>query len=142
MLCAAAMASCASPDPEAKSDSPVQTQGLGTPVPAAGETQAVATQDSDAADDPAIWVDPQDRSRVVIFGTDKKAGLYTYDLSGKITGFLPDGLLNNVDLRDGFPTPAGTRVLVAASDRRRMGAALYLLDPSRTFHMAASWRGA
>ena len=37
--------------------------------------------------------------------------------SGKPTGFIPDGRLSNVDLRGGFPTPQGERVLVGASDR-------------------------
>jgi 3-phytase len=115
---------------EAVSDSARLLKGAGTPVPVAGETQAVATEHADAADDPAIWVDAADPSRVVIFGTDKQAGLYSYDLTGAVTQFIPDGRLNNVDLRDGFPTPDGARVLVAASDRGRMGAALYLLDPA------------
>jgi 3-phytase len=126
LVCAA----CASVDPEAKSDSAKMLVGAGVPVPAAGETLAVATERGDAADDPAIWVDPKDPARVVIFGTDKQAGLYTYDLAGKPTGFIPDGRLNNVDLRGGFVTPQGERVLVGASDRGRMGVALYLMDPS------------
>lgn len=125
-----AVASCATADREATSDSAGLLVGTGLPVPAAGETQWVATQRADAADDAEIWVDPADPSRGVILGTDKQAGLYTYDLGGKILGFIPDGRLNNVDLRADFPTPAGPRVLVAASDRDRKGAALYLLDPA------------
>lgn len=124
------LAGCATADPEAKSDSAKMLVGVGTPVPAAGETQSVATEHTDAADDPEIWVDPKDSSRVVIFGTDKHAGLYTYDIAGKVTGFIPDGRLNNVDLRDGLATPNGERVLVAASDRGRIAAALYLMDPA------------
>lgn len=129
-LCACyVLASCdQSNKSEAQSDAKLMTVGAGTPVPASGETEAVATQQADAADDPEIWVDPKDSSRAVIFGTDKKAGLYYYDLTGKILGFMPDGLLNNVDLRDGFAAPEGERVLIAASDRRRMGIALYLMD--------------
>jgi 3-phytase len=123
------LAGCALIDPEARSDSGRQLVGVGTPVPVSGETVAVATERADAADDPEIWADPRDPSRVVIFGTDKQAGLYAYSLDGKVLGFLPDGQLNNVDLRDGFPTPEGLRVLVAASDRGRGGAALYLMDP-------------
>lgn len=123
-------ASCAALDPESVSDSGKLTIGLGTPVPAAGETVAVATTRADAADDPEIWADRADPTRALILGTDKQAGLYTYGLDGKVLQFLPDGRLNNVDLRDGFPTPQGPRVLVAASDRGRMGAALYLLDPA------------
>ena len=128
-FCAALLCGCALLDPEARSDSGKMLTGVGTPVPVAGETVAVATERADAADDPEIWADPRDPSRVVIFGTDKQAGLYTYGLDGKVLGFIPDGRLNNVDLRDGFPTPDGPRVLVAASDRGRGGFALYLMDP-------------
>jgi 3-phytase len=126
----AALCGCAALDPEARSDSGRQLVGVGTPVPAAGETQSVATRRADAADDPEIWADPADPSRALIFGTDKQAGLYIYDLDGRIRTFLAEGRLNNVDLRGGFPTPQGERVLLAASDRGRMGAALYLMDPA------------
>ena len=130
MFAALMTASCALMDPEDQSDSGKRLIGAGTAVPAAGETQSVATQRGDAADDPEIWVDPKDTNRVVIFGTDKQAGLYSYDLSGQQIGFIPDGRLNNVDLRGGLMTPQGERVLVGASDRDRMGAAFYLLDPA------------
>jgi len=121
-------------NPEIHSDSRRMTLGVGTPVPAAAETVAVGTTRADAADDPEIWVDPTDPTRAVILGTDKQAGLYVYDLSGQALSFIPDGRLNNVDLRGGFPTPWGERVLVAASDRGRMGAALYLMHP-QTFEL-------
>lgn len=130
LAASAALGACALLDAEARSDSGKMLVGVGTPVPVAGETVAVGTERADAADDPEIWADPRDPSRVVIFGTDKQAGLYTYGLDGKVLQFIPDGRLNNVDLRDGFPTPAGERVLVAASDRGRGGFALYLLDPA------------
>lgn len=123
------LAACAS-DPEARSDSTALVAANAVRVPAAAETQAVGTAGRDAADDPEIWADPRDPSRAVIIGTDKQAGLYVYGLDGQVRQFLPDGMLNNVDLRGGFATPAGERVLVAASDRKRIGAALYLLDPA------------
>jgi 3-phytase len=127
---AAALLASACADPEAQSDSAKMLVGVGTPVPAASETVAVATTKADAADDAEIWADPKDPQRAVIIGTDKQAGLYVYGLDGNIRAFLPEGRLNNVDLRPGFSTPAGERVLIAASDRGRMGAALYLMDPS------------
>lgn len=130
LLAAVTLTSCQAVDPEAVSDSGRLAVGVGTPVTAAGETVAVATQRADAADDPEIWADPADPRRVVIFGTDKQAGLYWYGADGRVLGFIPDGRLNNVDLRPDFPTPSGPRVLVAASDRGRLGAALYLLDPA------------
>jgi 3-phytase len=119
-------------DPEEVSDSGGMTVGVGKPVPAAGETPSVGTDKKDAADDPEIWVDPKNPARGVIIGTDKKAGLYVYDLAGKQLQYLPGGMPNNVDLRDGFKTAQGERVLVAASDRGRpgAGAALFLLDPA------------
>jgi 3-phytase len=124
------VSSCAAFDPETYSDSRGAAIGAGAPVPAAAETPPVGSSKLDAADDPEIWVDPANPSRGVILGTDKKAGIYVYDLAGKQLQFLPGGLPNNVDLRPGFPAPAGERVLVAASDRGRGGAALYLLDPA------------
>lgn len=123
-------ASCAAIDPETYSDSRGATVGAGTPVAAAAETPPVGSSKLDAADDPEIWVDPANAARGVILGTDKKAGLYVYDLAGKQLQFVAGGLPNNVDLRPGFAAPAGERVLVAASDRGRGGAALYLLDPA------------
>ena len=68
-------------DPEARSDAPRPALGAGTPVPVAGETAPVATQAADAADDPAIWLDPRDPARGVILGTDK------IDLSALDTDF-------------------------------------------------------
>ncbi len=119
---------CAAIDPESVSDSAGMTLGTGTPVVAAGETAAVGTTARDAADDPEIWADPRDPSRGAIFGTDKKAGLYVYDLAGKDLQYLPEGPLNNVDLRDGFVVNGKSQVLVGASDRRG-SIAFYLLDP-------------
>jgi len=129
LILSALGSSCAMIDPEARSDSGRMLVGVGTPVLSAAETKAVATTRADAADDPEIWADPRDPSRGLIYGTDKQAGLYVYGFDGSVRAFLPEGRLNNVDLRADFPTPAGARVLVAASDRGRMGAALYLLDP-------------
>jgi 3-phytase len=107
-------------------------------VPAAAETEAVGTANADAADDPAIWAAPAGGSAMLsgqriagfIAGTDKKAGLYVYDLSGRQLQFLADGLLNNVDLRADVIVDGRPQVLIGASDRGRMGVALYLFDPS------------
>ena len=62
------------------------------------ETPQVITY-GDAADDPAIWVNPFNSSNSLIFGTDKKSGIYTYDLSGKKISYSPIGKINNIDLR-------------------------------------------
>ena len=84
---------------------------------AMAETAPVATFD-DAADDPAIWLHPDDSSKSLIIGTDKRAGLYVYDLSGAVKQFLPSGQPNNVDLRQGVALADGwTGDLAAATDR-------------------------
>lgn len=91
---------------------PVVKPGVQTvAITADAETQAVKSGD-DAADDPAIWRNAANPAASLIVGTDKQAGLYVYDLSGKVRHFLDAGRVNNVDLAQ---TPAG--VIVAASDR-------------------------
>jgi 3-phytase len=56
------------------------------------------------SDDPAIWVDPTDSTRVLIIGTDKggdtgQGGLYAFDLAGKIVSRVqPLQRPNNVDI--------------------------------------------
>lgn len=82
----------------------------------------------DAADDPAIWVDRNDPSRSVIIGTDKKLGLNVYDLKGKRLQVVPDGRMNNVDLRDGFLLGGKPTTVVAATNRTTKSISLYRLD--------------
>ena len=82
-------------------------------VTATAETPPVGTAREDAADDPAIWLNPANPAASLVVGTDKKGGLYVYDLKGAQKHFIPAPGLNNVDLID---LPGG-RVLVAASDR-------------------------
>jgi 3-phytase len=97
-------------------------------VQARGETQAVGTANADAADDPAIWRNPADPAASLIVGTDKKAGLYVYDLSGRQRSFIDAGRVNNVDLRD----MGAAGIIVAASDRSDKAnarIALFRLDP-------------
>src|SRR3546814_9096252 len=101
-LClASSRARCAASAPMSRGLPPVQ-------VTASGETQPVGTNRADAADDPAIWVDPANPGHALIVATDKKAGLHVYDLTGKDLAFIEGGLVNNVDI-------AGD--IIVASDR-------------------------
>ncbi|MFC7291112.1 phytase [Hirschia litorea] len=84
-------------------------------VSAFAETPAVETSE-DAADDPAIWVNPKDASQSLILGTNKQSGIYVYDLSGAQKQFLPVGRVNNVDVRS-VQTANGVRHIAAASNR-------------------------
>ena len=114
---ASALAGCGAKEPVFFGLPPV-------PVAATGETAPVGTGRADAADDPAIWVDPANPNRALIIATDKKAGIHVYDLAGKDIAFIKGGLVNNVDV-------AGN--IVAASDRNdgvNAHIALFRLDPA------------
>lgn len=91
------------------------------------ETTPVET-DGDSADDPAIWIDRNDASRSIIIGTQKKSGLYVYDLQGRVLQFLPDGRMNNVDVRDGFRLGRQTVSLAVASNRTSDTLSIYRID--------------
>lgn len=120
LACTVGLAGCADADAPASS-LPAAV------VTASGETQPVGTAAADAADDPAIWHNPDDPAASLIVATDKKAGLYVYGLDGKVRDFDRGGRLNNVDLAD--MGEAG--IIVAASDRNEPAHArlkLYRLD--------------
>jgi 3-phytase len=84
----------------------------------------------DAADDPAIWVNPADPARSTIIGTDKLGGLAVYDLAGAQLQYLPDGNMNNVDLRPGFALGGQSVALVTAGNRSGNRIAIYRIDPA------------
>jgi 3-phytase len=98
-------------------------------VTARVETPPVGTAREDAADDPAIWRNPANPAASLIVGTDKKGGLYVYDLKGAQKSFLAAPGMNNVDLVE----IEHGRILVIASDRADLVTAhlfLALLDPA------------
>lgn len=93
------------------------------------ETPPVGTGGGeDAADDPAIWIHPTDASKSLVFGTDKKSGVYGYSLAGREVQSLPVGLPNNADLRQGVKI--GDRIvdLMGASDRSTNSLTLFEID--------------
>jgi 3-phytase len=93
----------------------------------------------DAADDPAIWVNPSDPAQSAIIGTDKRGGLAVYDMSGKQIQYLRDGQMDNVDLRDGFKLGDQTVSIVTASNRSDNSIAIYKLNPqTRTLENVAA----
>jgi 3-phytase len=98
------------------------------PVPSSG----------DAADDPAIWINPADPAQSTIIGTNKRGGLAVYDLKGKQLQYLADGEMDNVDLRDGFKLGGQTVSLVTAGNRADNSIAIYRVNPqTRQLEQAA-----
>ena len=98
-------------------------------VAATVETEPVSTG-GDSADDTTLWVNPSDPSQSLIIGTNKQRGLAVYDLAGKQLQFLPDGNMNNVDHRDGFPLGAEKISLVTSSNRSTNSIAIYRVNPA------------
>lgn len=81
-------------------------------------------------DDPCVWVHPQDASLSLIVSTDKDQGLHVFDLSGRQVQFLPDGYMNNIDIRYGFPWMEGQISLLATANRQNNTLAFYTIDES------------
>lgn len=96
-------------------------------VPALRQSAPVGRQ-GDAADDPAIWVHPEQPALSRVLGTNKKQGLLAYDLDGKLLQELPVGRLNNVDVRAGFDLGGTTVDLAVASNRDHDSIHLFAID--------------
>jgi 3-phytase len=95
------------------------------------ETEPVP-HSGDAADDPAIWVNPANPGTSAVIATDKQGGLLVYDLAGTQLQYLPVGEMNNVDIRpaaDGFTLDGSPVVLVVAGNRSANTLAVFALDP-------------
>ena len=98
-------------------------------VAASAESSPVPNS-GDAADDPAIWVNPSNPALSAIIGTDKLGGLAVYDLSGRQLHYYGGIRPNNVDLRYGFNL-GGTPVdIVTASETDSDTILIYRIDPA------------
>ncbi|USB33117.1 phytase [Paenibacillus sp. YPG26] len=87
-------------------------------VKAQGETEAVDSKSGeDAADDPAIWLDPQNPAGSKLVATNKAGGILVYDMNGKQLQSYPVGKMNNIDLRYDFPLGGQKVDIVAATNR-------------------------
>lgn len=108
---------------------------LGAPAAAAPAVPADLETDpmphaGDAADDPAIWLHPEDPLRSTIIGTDKLGGIGVYDVAGHQLQYLPIGEINNIDLRYNFQLN-GQRIDLVAAGNKTGGSHIvtYRVDP-------------
>ena len=101
-----------------------------TPV-AVVQSEPVPSQ-GDAADDPAIWIHPEEPALSLVLGTDKKGGLNVFDLDGKRVQIISNGARpNNVNVLYGFPL-GGSKVDLAVAGTRskaKAGVTLWRIDP-------------
>jgi 3-phytase len=108
---------------------PLAAEPVAIAVPATVETNGT----SGDADDPAIWVNTADPAQSLILATDKEAGLFVYGLDGTERAFLPDGRLNNVDVRP-FTLNGQPVGLAAASRRDDDALVFYVIDAAGVRH--------
>jgi 3-phytase len=95
-------------------------------VTARVETQSVnQKKNEDAADDPAIWIHPENPAKSIIFGTDKKGGLMSYNLKGEELHYFITGNMNNCDLRYRIKLNGHAIDVLAASNRTSHSLSLY-----------------
>ncbi|MGC6431954.1 MAG: phytase [Jejuia sp.] len=82
-------------------------------------------------DDPAIWINPNDASQSIVFGTDKntEGAIYAFNLKGEV---LEDKTIrglqrpNNIDLEYGFKLNDSTKVdVIAFTERERQQIRLF-----------------
>ncbi len=95
------------------------------------EASVVTEKTLHDTDDPAIWINPNDASMSIVFGTDKETegAIYAFDLDGKIIEEKTiRGLKrpNNVDLEYGFQLNDSTKVdVIAFTERERQQIRLF-----------------
>ncbi|NRR30290.1 phytase [Oxalobacteraceae bacterium] len=93
----------------------------------------------DAADDPAIWVNPANAAGSRVLGTNKKQGLLVYDLQGKQLQLLEVGRLNNVDLRQNVMLERQRFDLAVATQRDDNTLMLFSIAANGTVKEAGSF---
>jgi 3-phytase len=106
-------------------------------TPAVHDDEAGGNAD---ADDPAVWVDPEDSARSLVVATLKEAGLAVYGLDGRRLQHIDappapgegrePGRFNNVDIVYGFQLDGRTTDLALVSDRGRDRLRAYAIDPA------------
>ncbi len=111
---------------------PPATLAAATVQPEASAQTAPVPHKKDAADDPAVWIHPQQPELSLILGTDKQGGLHSYNMDGSAHELVSDGAKpNNVDVLYGFRLNGRTVDMAVASVRgskKGMGVKVWAID--------------
>lgn len=120
------------------------TTGPAAPVTVTASVETPAVYDDEAggnadADDPAVWIDPENPGRSIVIGTLKEAGLDVYGLNGRRLQHIAapqapgedakPGRFNNVDIVYGFELDGEETDLALVSDRGRDRIRAFAIDP-------------
>jgi 3-phytase len=94
------------------------------------EPIASTSPTSGYADDPAIWIHRSLPEKSVIIGTDKKMGIFVWNLNGELIQHLPqETAVNNVDVRYDFDLNGSLVDIVAANLRNAGKLVLFKVEP-------------
>ncbi|MGI9526051.1 MAG: phytase [Weeksellaceae bacterium] len=85
-------------------------------------------REDDSADDPAIWVNTKNSEASVVFGTDKMAGIASYDLSGKELSYDLVGRINNIDIRQNIEMNGEKIDVIAGTNRSNNNLVIGTID--------------
>src|SRR6266496_2265600 len=109
---------------------PAQSVAATTAQPEARVQTAPVPHKGDAADDPAVWIHPQQPELSLILGTDKQGGLHSYNMDGSAHELVSDGAKpNNVDVLYGFRLNGQTVDVAVASVRgSKKGVKVWAID--------------
>lgn len=108
-----------------------KSEVIGFKVNALAETDVVAAGiDEDAADDPAIWLNSADKSKSIIFGSNKidEGGIYAYNLDGEELAYYKIGSINNIDVRYGLSNGKDTIDIIGGSNRTENSLTIMKID--------------
>lgn len=124
-------------------DIQVVPQTVGTALPTAATPSVIDSDDRALvpppaflgdADDPAVWVNPDDAGNSLVVGALKNGGLATFNLDGTVAQDLSvpygDRRYNNVDVLYNFEVGGKTVDLAIATDRRNDTLTIWAIDPA------------
>ncbi len=135
LLLAALSGACSSPENGQSTDSEPEVREpiLDTifTLTADAETAPIKSVfGTDAADDPAIWIHPDDPSRSIIYGSNKTGGIAAYDLSGKEMAYAEVGRINNIDVAYNLQLADSTIDICGGTNRTTNAIDLFRIDPA------------
>ncbi len=100
-----------------------------TPYPVTAKAETAAVEDGeDAADDPAIWLDPNQPANSKIIATNKGGGILVYDLNGRELQNYKTGKMNNIDVRYDFQLGDQKVDIVGATNRSTNTIDIFAID--------------
>ena len=94
------------------------------------ETQPVISDNitDDCADDPAIWYNSKFPEKSIVFGSNKKRGIHSYDLTGKQKQFISYAKINNIDIRQNIILDNKEYDILGGSNKSDKSIDLFIID--------------